>query len=78
MITKLNLDTICMIASVFALVHSVHTTVNREIFVTKIFSDLASVKIKHTKIMCIINDNAVRGHFVRKLFNTKIYCTKYS
>ena len=58
-------------------------TVNREIFVVKIFSDsVASAKIKRRKSMRIINDNAVRpargpGSFVRKLFNTKIYRTKY-
>ena len=37
-------------------------TVNREIFIVKIFLDsMASVKIERTKIMHIINDNVVRG-----------------
>ena len=38
-------------------------TVDREIFAVKIFSDsMASPKIKHTKIIHIINDSVVRGH----------------
>ena len=42
--------------------YSSANTVNREIFVAKIFSDrTGNVKIKCTKIMHIINANAVRG-----------------
>ena len=38
------------------------TTINRKIFVVKIFSDgMDNAKIIRTKIMHIINDNAVRG-----------------
>ena len=52
-------------------------TVNREIFIVKIFSDsMASAKIKRTIIMHIINDNAVRGR-LSKNYLTKIYRTKY-
>ena len=41
---------------------SAQYTVNREIFIVKIFSDrMGNTKIKRTKIMCIINTNAVRG-----------------
>ena len=37
-------------------------TIDRENFAVKIFSDsMASLKIKHAKIMCTINDSAVRG-----------------
>ena len=39
-----------------------NNTVNREYFVVKIFSDsLACAKIKHTKYIRNINDNAVQG-----------------
>ena len=38
------------------------TTANREVFVVRILSDsMGNAKIKHMKIMCIINANAVRG-----------------
>ena len=59
-------------------------TVNREIFVVKIFSDsMASPKIKRTKIMHIINDNAVRGrlsknYLTRKFIARNICDAKYS
>ncbi len=59
-------------------------TVNRQIFVVKIFSDrLTSTKIKHTKIVCIINANAVRGrlsenYLTRKFIARNIFDTKYS
>ena len=48
------------------------------------FSDnMASTKIKHTNIMCIINANAVWGHLsenylTRKLIARNIFDTKYS
>ena len=42
--------------------HTHAHTVNRAILVVKIFSDsMDSAKIKRTKIMRIINDNAERG-----------------
>ena len=59
-------------------------TVNWEIFVVKIFSDsMASAKIKRTKIMCIINDNSVRGrlseNYLTQNFITQNICdAKYS
>ena len=54
-----------------------YTTVNREIIIVKMFLNrMGNAKIKFTKIMHIINTNAVRA-FVPKLFNTKIYRTKY-
>jgi hypothetical protein len=60
-------------------------TVNHEIFVVKIFSDrLISTKIiKRTKIVCIINANAVRGrlsenYFTQKFIAWNIYDMKYS
>ena len=58
-------------------------TINWEIFVVKISSDsMASVKIKHTKIMQIINDNAVRGrlsenYLTRKFIARNICDAKY-
>ena len=60
------------------------TTVNREIFVVKIFLDsMASPKIKRTKIMRIINDNAVRGrlsenYLTQKFIAQNICDAKYS
>ena len=60
------------------------STVNLEIFIVKIFSDsMASAKIKHTKIMHIINDNAVRGrlsenYLTRKFIARNICDAKYS
>ena len=43
-------------------VHARAYTVNREYFDVKIFSDsMACVKIKRTKYMRNINDNAVQG-----------------
>ena len=40
-----------------------NNTVDREIFAVKIFSDsMASPKINHAKIMCIINNSVIRGH----------------
>ena len=55
-------------------------TVNCEYFDVKIFSDImACAKIKHTKYMHDINDNAVATRsFVQKLFNVKNYRMKYS
>ena len=63
---------------------SILYTVNREIFVVKIFSDsMASVKIKRMKIICIINDNVVRGrlsenYLTRKFIARNICDAKYS
>ncbi len=62
----------------------IHDTVNREIFVVKIFSDrLTSTKIKHTKTVRTINANAVRGrlseiYLTRKFIARNIFDTKYS
>ena len=59
----------------------VYYTVNREIFIVKIFSYLMlCAKIKCTKLKCMHIINVYvhgKGSFVRKLFNTKIYCVKY-
>ena len=58
-------------------------TVNRKIFVVKIFSDsMGSAKIKRTNIMRIINANVVRGrlsenYLTRKLITLNIFDTKY-
>ena len=47
-------------------------TVNREIFIVKIFLDsMASVKIKCTKIMHIINYNVVRGRLSENYLTRK-------
>ena len=47
----------------------VPTTVYWEIFIVNIFLDsMASAKIKRTKIMRIINDNAVRGRLSENLY----------
>ena len=58
----------------------VYYTVNREIFIVGIFSySMLCAKIKRTKLkrMHIINVYVHgKGSFVRKLFNTKIYCAK--
>jgi hypothetical protein len=59
-------------------------TVNREIFVVKLFSDrVISTKNKHTKSVRIINANAVRGrlsenYFTRNFIARNIFDTKYS
>jgi hypothetical protein len=54
-------------------------TVNRKIFVVKIFSDrLISTKTKRTKIVRIINTNAVWGRLSENYFTRKFNCTKYS
>ena len=59
-------------------------TVDQEIFVVKIFSDsMVSLKIKNAKIMCTINNNAVRGHLsenylTRKFITWNICDVKYS
>ena len=54
-------------------------TVNREYFDVKIFSDsMACAKIKRTKYMRDINDNAVQGRLSEKLIiNAKNYRMKY-
>ncbi len=63
---------------------SLSNTVNHEIFVVKIFSDrLISAKIKCTKIVRIINVNAVWGrlsenYFTRKFIAQNIFDMKYS
>ena len=63
---------------------SIHTTVNREYFDVTIFSDsMACAKIKRTKYMRNINDNAVQGHLsenylTRKIIAWNILDTKYS
>ena len=54
-----------------------------EIFIVKIFSDsMGNAKIKHMKIMRIINTNAVWGHLsenylTQKYISTKCFDTKY-
>ena len=48
-------------------------TVNREYFDVKIFSDsMACVKIKRTKYMHNINDNAVQDHLSENYLTQKI------
>ena len=60
------------------------STVDREIFAVKLFSDsMASPKIKHTKNMRIINDSVVRGglsknYLTRKFLARNICNAKYS
>ena len=50
-----------------------HSTVNREYFHVKIFSDsLACVKIKRTKYMRNITDNAVQGRLSENYLTRKI------
>ena len=49
------------------------STVNRETFVVKIFSD----SMASAKIMRIINDNAVWGRFVQKFITRNICDAKY-
>ena len=60
-----NLVTIIFVCTILIIIHiAVQTsdTVNREYFDVKIFSDsLACAKIKRTKYMRNINDNAVQG-----------------
>ena len=59
-------------------------TVNREHFDVKIFSDsMACAKIKRTKYLRNINDNAVQGclsenYLTRKIIAWNILDTKYS
>ena len=49
------------------------TTVNREYFDVKIFSDsMACAKIKRMKYMCNINDNAVQGRLSENYLMRKI------
>ena len=65
------------------MLHVESTTVNREYFVVKIFSDsLACAKIKHSKYMCSIISNAVQGrlseiYLARKFITQNIFGTKY-
>ena len=48
---------------IFLVIAIPNTTVNREYFVVKIFSDSQGcAKIKRTKYMHIINENVVQGH----------------
>ena len=50
-----------------------HYTVNREYFDVKIFSDsMARAKIKRTKYMRDINDNAVQGRLSENYLTRKI------
>ena len=62
----------------------IYNTVNRKYFDVKIFSDsMACAKIKRTKYMRNINDNAVQGHLsenclTRKIIARNILDTKYS
>ena len=51
----------------------IHTTINREYFDVKIFSDsMACAKIKRTKYRCNINDNAVQGRLSENYLTRKI------
>ena len=53
--------------------HTIAHTVNREYFDVKIFSDsLACAKIKRTKYMRNINDNAVQGRLSENYLTQKI------
>ena len=74
-------DKVCKNNQYLSLSLSRVNTVNWEIFVVGIFSySMLCTKIKRTKLkrMRIINVNVHgKGSFVRKLFNTKIYCAKY-
>ena len=57
-----HLSAVLVVLAELALKAIVPCTVSHEIFVVKIFSDnMASAKIKCTKIMCIIDDNVVQG-----------------
>ena len=54
--------------------HPFLTTVNREYFDVKIFSDsMACAKIKRTKYMCSINDNAVQGRLSENYLTRKSF-----
>ena len=45
-------------------------TVDWEIFAIKVLSDgMASLKLKHANIMCIINDSVVRGRLSENYLN---------
>ena len=49
------------------------TTVNREYFDVKIFSDgIACAKIKRTKYTCNVNDNEVQGRLFENYLTRKI------
>ena len=50
-----------------------YTIVNRKYFDVKIFSDsMACAKIKRTKFMCNMNDNAVQGRLSENCLTRKI------
>ena len=52
---------------------TVTSTVNREYFNVKIFSDsMACAKIKRTNYMCNTNDNAVQGRLSENYLTQKI------
>ena len=62
MIYLANAINMVMLDQVQSAVIVISSTVNREYFDFKIFSDsMACAKIKHTKYMRNINDNAVQG-----------------
>ena len=53
--------------------YAIHSTVNREYFDVKIFSDsMACAKIKRTKYMRNINDNAVQGRLSENYLTRKL------
>ena len=66
------------IVSISVIQYGYCLTINREIFVLKIF--LASAKIKRTKIMHTINDNVVRGrlseNYLTRKFIAQIFVTR--
>ena len=67
-----HLSAVLVVLAELALKAIVPCTVNQEIFVVKIFSDsMASAQIKCTKIMRIINDNAVQGRLPENYLTRK-------
>ena len=67
-----HLSAVLVVLAELALKAIVPCTVSQEISVVKIFLDsMASAKIKCTKIMCIIDDNAVRGRVSKNYLTRK-------
>ena len=57
--------------------HGICSTVNRKIFIVKIFSDImGSMKFKHMKIMHIINTNTVWGRLSEYYLTYKFIAQK--
>ena len=66
-----HLSAVLVVLAELALKAIVPCTVNREIFIVKFSDSMASAKIKCTKIMRIINDNAVRGRLSENYLSRK-------